>query len=377
MKKILIILIMLSAAAVLLLRTPDKNESSIQGKPATGGCGENCNVPKREKATPHTTIDHSETDIQKTIKNNSISVAMFYSRLCPHCDEARAFLSALDAGSGTRTGSSDEMESLRYSSLSDRGIHLKLEFFEVLDSGRNRDRLDLYSRDYGITPRNVPVIFIGDRAIEGFQKESTPGIIVDTLLALQGKTEKAAGTGKYTVPVLGTVDSQSVVLPLFTVTLGFLDGLNPCAMWVLVFLLGILAYSGSRRRMLTVGITFVAASGAVYFALMAAWLNLFIIMGINRIIMVLLACIAILMGLINLKEILFFKQGVSLMIPDSAKPGIYKKVRAIMKEKKFHHHHRLNFPVRAVREHNRAGLYSRVPGHLHENTGRPQRAPGT
>jgi hypothetical protein len=118
--------------------------------------------------------------------------------------------------------------------------------------------------------------------IEGFESASTPRRIVEAMLRLQGKSAGADAAKTYHLPLLGEVDSETVFLPAFTVALGLLDGLNPCAMWVLVFLLGILAYSRSKKRMLLVGATFVTASGLVYFALMAAWLNLFMIMGSCR-----------------------------------------------------------------------------------------------
>jgi hypothetical protein len=71
-------------------------------------------------------------------------------------------------------------------------------------------------------------------------------------------------------------------------------------------------------------------SGLAYFAFMAAWLNLFLLIGWSRTVQVLLACAAIGVGTLHLKDLVAFGRGPSLSIPDAAKPGIYRRVRAIL-----------------------------------------------
>jgi hypothetical protein len=75
---------------------------------------------------------------------------------------------------------------------------------------------------------------------------------------------------------------------------------------------------------------FVLVSGVVYFAFMAAWLNLFIIIGISRNVQILIATVAIVVGSINLKDYFAFKKGLSLGIPETSKSGLYVKVRNIV-----------------------------------------------
>ena len=132
---------------------------------------------------------------------------------------------------------------------------------------------------------------------------------------------------------LASFSRGKVSLLNFTVILGLLDSLNPCAIWVLTFLLSILVYTKQRQRIALIGGVFVLASGLVYFAFMAAWLNLFVVIGMHRLITLLLAAVAIGMGLINVKELFWFKKGVSLSIPDRAKPKIAARVRGIMQER--------------------------------------------
>jgi hypothetical protein len=75
------------------------------------------------------------------------------------------------------------------------------------------------------------------------------------------------------------VDLRGLSLPALTVLLAAADGFNPCAMWVLVFLIGLLAGMRDRMRMWLLGITFLLVSSAVYFAFMAAWLNMLLLLG--------------------------------------------------------------------------------------------------
>jgi len=137
------------------------------------------------------------------------------------------------------------------------------------------------------------------------------------------------------VPILGKIDAKMVSLPSFTFIIGLLDGINPCAMWVLMFLLTLLVNAKSRKKLIMVGTVFVVSSAVVYFLFMTAWLNIFTFMGVSQYITIALGILALLMGLINIKEFFFFKKGVSLMIPEKAKPKLFEKMRKIMNNSSF------------------------------------------
>jgi hypothetical protein len=133
------------------------------------------------------------------------------------------------------------------------------------------------------------------------------------------------------LPVFGRVRVREIGLPAFTVAVGLVDGFNPCAMWVLLFLLSILVNLRDRGRILLVAGTFVLISGLAYFAFMAAWLNVFLMVGLLRPVQIALGILAIVVGSIHIKDFFAFKQGISLSIPESAKPGIYQRVRNIVR----------------------------------------------
>jgi hypothetical protein len=85
-----------------------------------------------------------------------------------------------------------------------------------------------------------------------------------------------------------------------------------------------------RKRMALIAGTFVLVSGAVYYAFMAAWLNVFLAVGLSKVVRVLLGTTAVLIGLINVKDFVAWGRGPSLSIPDAAKPGLYARIRGVI-----------------------------------------------
>lgn len=143
---------------------------------------------------------------------------------------------------------------------------------------------------------------------------------------LQHKTD----SDTVTLPFLGEVRWQDWGLPVFTLTVGLVDGFNPCAMWVLLFLLSLLVNLRDRWKILAVAGTFVVISGLAYLAFMTAWLNVFQLIGLLRPAQLILGLIGVSVGTIHIKDFFAFKRGVSLSIPESVKPGLYDRMRRIV-----------------------------------------------
>jgi glutaredoxin len=167
-----------------------------------------------------------------------------------------------------------------------------------------------------------------ERFVEPASQEPLP-LPQDPNLPLP-KEENATAPDEISLPYFGPVRLSRLGLPFFTIAVGLVDGFNPCAMWVLVFLLSVLVNLHHRGKILAVAGTFVFVSGAFYFAFMAAWINVFQFIGMTRAIQIVLASLAIVIGLIHVKDFFAFKKGVSLSIPDSSKPRIYEGVRKIV-----------------------------------------------
>ena len=101
-------------------------------------------------------------------------------------------------------------------------------------------------------------------------------------------------------------------------------------MWVLLFLLSILVNIRDRRRIILVAGTFVLISGLTYFAFMAAWLNLFLLIGFARWLQIAIGIVAILIGAVHIKDFVAFGEGLSLSINDSVKPTLYMRTRNVL-----------------------------------------------
>jgi len=116
-------------------------------------------------------------------------------------------------------------------------------------------------------------------------------------------------------------------LPVFTFFIALIDGFNPCNLFVLTFLLGLLvSVSHSRKRIYTIGFTFVFMIFLIYFLFMAAWLNIFKYIGFITPLRIAIALIALTAGIINCKELLFFRKGITLMIQEKHKGLLARRI---------------------------------------------------
>ena len=240
-----------------------------------------------------------------------------WSSTCPHCTKARAWLA----------DRAPTMPWLEVHSLQVDGP----------EADANVDTLVAIAASIDETIEAVPVFLFAGRLETGFDEAATTGLALEAALtdfraslAPEAPTPTGgapAGNGTaITIPVLGRIDAASVSLPLLAVALGGLDAVNPCALSILLFLVSALVGARARRRIVLVGGAFIAATGVVYFLLMAAWLNAFLWFGELRIITVLAGAAAIVAGLINLKDFGWFRRGPSLVIPEAARPAIFGRI---------------------------------------------------
>lgn len=121
-------------------------------------------------------------------------------------------------------------------------------------------------------------------------------------------------------------------LPLFTFLIALLDGFNPCSFFILTLLLTLLiSASYSKKRIYLVGYTFVFVVFIIYFLFMAAWLNIFKYIGFIDPLRYAIVALALIAGLINCKELFWFRKGVTLMIQEKHKAPLLRKINR-MKE---------------------------------------------
>jgi len=157
----------------------------------------------------------------------------------------------------------------------------------------------------------VPLTLVGDKAFVGYSEEI--GTQIEAAVKeckgkecpdpLTGETCKTSEQN-YTlsVPVFGTIDARAMSLPALSVVLGLVDGFNPCAMWVLVYLIALVVELNDRKRIWLIVGSFVFASAVLYFLFMTAWLNAFLLVGFLRPVTILVGLVALGGGILGAKE---------------------------------------------------------------------------
>lgn len=289
-----------------------------------------------------------------------INIHLFYGNGCPHCAAEEEFLSDY---------------------LKDR-TDVKLYKYEIWYDSHNQELLSKVQKEMGTTNKNgVPFTVIGKKTIVGYADGVTDEQIKDTINYYlnndyrdyageitgkvkkvevkedttkdesktedkkENKIEKADGTKdsdqtdeNVTVPVLGKINAKKVSLPILAVVLGLVDGFNPCAMWILIFLITMLFNMKDRKKMWILGLTFIITSGIVYLMFMLAWLNLATFISKIAFIRLLIAVIALVVGLINIYKYIdsLKKKDEGCDVVDKKdRKKIMEKIISITREKKF------------------------------------------
>jgi hypothetical protein len=201
----------------------------------------------------------------------------------------------------------------------------------------------------GETIQGVPAFMYCETLQVGYLDEQTTGAQLESALvacqeARQAELDAANAVPEdpegdeseaIEVPILGRIDPEQVSLPAFTVVMAGLDAFNPCAFFVLLFLLSLLVHARSRGRMAVIGGTFVLISGVLYFAFMVAWLNVFLVFGALPAVTLAAGLIAVVIALVNIKDFFWFEEGPTLSIPDKAKPKLFKRMRGLTESSSF------------------------------------------
>jgi glutaredoxin len=234
-------------------------------------------------------------------------VTLYSRQGCPHCRDAKLFLAELQQRFPQLTVTERDIEQ---------------------DPGALQDFLSL-NEERHIRAPGVPMFDFCGEVMVGFSSPKTSGVMLESVLT--GRQDSIRDNLAARVPVFGDLSPSALGLPVFTVLIGLVDGFNPCAMWVLLFLLSMLVHVKGRGRILMVASTFVLVSGAVYYAFMAAWFNAFQVLGYSRGLQLLLGVMALVIGSIHVKDFFLLKQGVSLSIPEGVKPTLYEKMRNVVR----------------------------------------------
>lgn len=278
-------------------------------------------------------------------KENEVNIYFFHSNTCPHCKEEIKLLNELDEYY-------DNINIYKYEISNDNNSVLLSNIGTLLD----------------VKITGVPFTIIGNKYFVGYSSENSKKTFISTIkyfstysytdvvgkyikennfpnseeinLPTDGITpdispeeyNKNYANYTFNLPIIGQVDTSKLTLPLTTIVIGLVDGFNPCAMWILLFLITMLVGLNDRKKMFILGLSFILTSGVVYFLIMLLWLDLSKLLINVSYIRIIIGLTGVIIGSINLLKGLKKEKGCTI-VEDKKRNKIITKIRSFTKEK--------------------------------------------
>jgi len=234
-------------------------------------------------------------------------IDFFWGQGCSHCAQEEIFLGQL------QTDYPD----------------LVINRYEIHDPVNNQSLKEI-GKKLKADISGVPFTVIGDKYFSGFLSNDTTGSQIKQTLGLD-----SSSSDQINLPLFGTIQIKDFSLPLLTFVIALLDGFNPCAMWTLLFLIGLLLGLKNRRRMWILGLAFIVSSALVYFLFLTAWLNLFLFIGFISWVKIIIALIALASGTYYLKDFFTNKDASCKVTGGQKKQKVFARLKAITQKEQF------------------------------------------
>jgi len=267
---------------------------------------------------------------------DTVNIYFFESESCPHCAKEKVFLEKLEKEMAGKVEVFD---------------------FEISKNPENIKLLKKIGEEFSLDVSRIPFTMIGSSYLTGYENDETTGKVIRDLVnqclidedcedlagSVIGQKEPQPANGgvtqkipeKITLPFFGEIEIKNISLPLLTIVVGGIDGFNPCAMWVLIFLISLLLGMKDKKRMWILGITFIVTSAFVYFLFLAAWLNLFLFLGFVFWVRVVIGLVAVGSGVYYLKKYFTDKADVCVVSESERQQKIFDKLKNISQQKQF------------------------------------------
>ena len=247
--------------------------------------------------------------VNEKINEDKINLYLFYSETCPHCHE--------------------EMEYIENELIKEYKDKINVYTYEVTKNESNSKMMNATKNALDVAEPYVPFTVIGEHYIIGFSDSTKTSIenIIDNYLT-DNEVEKI-----YNIPLIGEIKAKDASLSLIAIILGFIDGFNPCAMWILLLLINMTISIKDRKKMFTIGLTFILTGAFIYFLSM---LGISFILDLTMITTIrnLIAIIAIGLGIYNLYTYIKTRKETGCHVVDKDKrKGIIKKINEILSKK--------------------------------------------
>lgn len=249
--------------------------------------------------------------VGEKVEENKINIYLFYSYTCPHCHDEIEYFKELEE---------------KYKDK------INIYKYEVMKNKDNLTMMNASKNLFEVTSTGVPFTIIGKEYILGFSestKDEFKYILNNYLSENKNNNEKV----EKNIPILGNIDAKKTSLTLVGIILGFIDGFNPCAMWILLLLINMTLGMKEKKKMITIGLTFILTGGIIYFFSM---LGIGVILDLTMVNVVrdIIAIVAIILGIYNLYTYIKTRKNTGCHVVDKKKrKGIIKKINEIMSKK--------------------------------------------
>ena len=274
-------------------------------------------------------------------EKNLVNIYFFHSNTCSHCKRERILL--------------DELVK-KYNNI-------KIYSYEISEE-ENIKLLNEVTKLYDTKTTGTPFTIIGDKYFKGYSEENTKPTFIATIEYYSNNGYKDR-VGEYIgnkdlptyeikedqiniddyikeytthkISIFGkTIELKNLTLPVISIIIGLVDGFNPCAMWVLLFLISMLIGMKDRKKMWILGLTFLGTSALIYLLFMIAWLNAATLLLTINWVRLIIGLIAIIGSVINLRSYIRHRKDNGCDVIDEKKRNkIFDKIKTFTHEKNF------------------------------------------
>lgn len=248
--------------------------------------------------------------VGKDVEDGKVNIYFFHKTSCPHCKKEGKLLDSLEQ---------------KYENIN-------IYRFEVSGDSQNAKYLDEVKKLFDETSGGVPYTVIGTETFLGYNSYVGEKLekTIQNYLGIKKETEQEKAT--FNLPILGKTDAKEVSIPFVAILLGVIDGFNPCAMWVLLFLINMFIDMKDKKKMFILGYAFLFTSALVYFLSM---LGISVVLNVTAVkqIQILIALVALVAGVLNIRTYIKTKNDTGChVVDDKKRKKMVKRVIKITKQ---------------------------------------------
>ena len=234
--------------------------------------------------------------VGKDVEDGKVNIYFFHKTSCPHCKKEGKLLDSLEQ---------------KYENIN-------IYRFEVSGDSQNAKYLDEVKKLFDETSGGVPYTVIGTETFLGYNSYVGEKLekTIQNYLGIKKETEQEKAT--FNLPILGKTDAKEVSIPFVAILLGVIDGFNPCAMWVLLFLINMFIDMKDKKKMFILGYAFLFTSALVYFLSM---LGISVVLNVTAVkqIQILIALVALIAGVLNIRTYIKTRNDTGCHVVDDKK----------------------------------------------------------